>query len=434
VRSLYDVIVVGAGPAGIAAAVAAAESGAATLLVEAMGECGGSGGPGGVNHWLGGRTKDCRSFVAGGIFRRFVMAAVAEGIAKLPEHHGTEFSPHGWTRGHLTAGVPFDGIRMAEFLERQCLAAGVELLYFTHFVSCRTDGDRIVSLTFYNKSGLFELQARQVIDATGDADVAHAAGCECMLGRDGDHAMAPASLEFHVSHVDADALSAYIRKHSANRFLKEIGELTERGIWKFKYDRLITVQMLEEDVFMVNTNRLTGIDGTDGESVTRGMIEGRRECLELFRIMKEHIPGFAHARLIRFGSALGIRETRRIMGEAMLRVGDLMTDAEIPETIGFVCYNWDLPDPHRPSYQPLHENKTAIRDRIPLPFGIMKPAAIANLLCPGRCVCAERDVLGAVRVMASCMVMGEAAGVSAATGLRGSELQERLSARGCIVF
>ena len=409
----YDVVICGGGPAGTAAAIAAAENGEKTLLVEENSELGGTGTSGGVSHWLGGRSRDCTKFVIGGIFQRLVEQAVSEGIALLPQPEKSGHSPFGWLNGHLTAGIPFDRFLMAEFLERHVLAAGAEILYRTRLIDCTLDKDRdrIEAVELHNKSGKFAVRAKRFIDATGDADLAALAGVPFVVGEDVEHGCAPASLEFHVDHVDADVLKRYIDEHDSPRFLSEIRELTERGVWKFPFDRLITVQMTEKDHFMVNTPRLVGVDALDGRSITDGLIRGRKMVLELFRILKAHFPGFANARLCDVAPMLGIRESRRIEGRYTLTVDDVVSGKTFPDTIGYCCYSWDLPDPKRPSYQPISSKDLKIRnDRIPIPYRIMLPKKILNLHVPGRAVSVERPVLGPIRVMASCMLMGEAAG------------------------
>ena len=413
-QNTCDVLICGGGPAGVAAAIAAAENGERTLLIEENSELGGTGTSGGVSHWLGGRSMDCREFVIGGIFRRLVEQAVREGIALLPQPEKVGRSPFGWDGGrHLTAGIPFDRFRMAELLERSVLAAGAEILYKTRLIDCTLNrtGDRISAVELHNKSGKFAVRAKRFIDATGDADLAALAGVPFVVGTGEEHGCAPASLEFHVDHVDADKLKRYIDEHDAPRFLAEIRELTRRGIWKFPFDRLITVQMTEKDHFMVNTPRLVGVDALDGRSVTDGLVRGRRMIIELFKILKAHFPGFAEARLCDVAPMLGIRESRRIEGRCTLTVDDVVSGKKFPDTIGFCCYGWDLPDPKRPSYQPISSEKLKIHDdRIPIPYRIMLPKKIMNLHVPGRAVSVERPVLGPIRVMASCMLMGEAAG------------------------
>ncbi len=412
---MYDVIICGGGPAGVAAAIAAAENGERTLLVEANSELGGTGTAGGVSHWLGGRSADCREFVVKGIFQRLVTQAVQEGIAIAPQPSKDGFSPFGWDgNSYLTAGIPFNRFRMAELLDRSVLNAGAEILFCTRVIDCEVKGDRIISVTLHNKSGVFTGRAKRFIDATGDADLAALAGVPFVVGEDEEeHGCAPASLEFHVSRVDSAALKRYIDEHHSPRFLKEIQDLKQRGIWKFPFDRLITVQMPQPDCFLVNTPRLVGVNALDGKSVTDGLIEGRRMILELFDLLKRFFPGFANAEIAGVASMLGIRESRRIQGRITLTAEDIIQGRNFPDTIGFCCYGWDLPDPKHPSYQPMAEKNIPIHnDRIPIPFRIMEPRNITNLLVPGRAVSVERAVLGPIRVMASCMLMGEAAGLN----------------------
>ncbi len=317
-------------------------------------------------------------------------------------------------------------------MDRQCLEAGVRLLFLTRVVGCKVDGGRIESITIHNKGGFSELFAEQFIDATGDADLAAMAGVPVRVGRDDDHGMAPATLEFHLENVDEKAYSDYIHEHDSNRMLKEIEELRAKGVWNFPYERFICVRMPQEGVFMINTSRLTGVNGLDGWSVSDSMVRGRREVFELIEILRKHFPGFANARLRYIATMPGIRETRRIEGEMTLTVEDLLYEHDFEDTIGFSCYGWDLPDPKRPSLQPMEKKR--IRELIPIPFRIMRPKNISNLSCPGRSVSVERDVLGPIRVMAPCMAMGEAAGVFAAKPLMTyAALRDRLRARGCVV-
>jgi hypothetical protein len=249
-----------------------------------------------------------------------------------------------------------------------------------------------------------------VIDATGDADIAARTGCPFVKGRDEDGLMTPASLTFHVDNVDQDALAEYIQTHQAPRFRQEIARLRAAGQWDFPYDIFISVQLHQQGTMMINTTRLVGVDGTDGQSISAGMLCGRAEVQRLMELMRRHFPGFAAARLKSVAPALGIRETRRIRGAYTLAVRDLASDKAPADTIGFSAYGWDLPDPKRPSDNPGHGRK---RDVVPIPYRVLLPQGIDNLICPGRAISVERPVLGPLRVMAPCMAMGEAAGQAA---------------------
>jgi len=404
-----SVAVCGGGPAGCSAAIAAARQGLDVLLIEGQGQLGGMGTSGLVSHWLGGRQND-GTWVVGGIFREMSLEAADQGIALVPEAEpGQRYTPHGWYLG-LIHGVPFDPFAMASYLDRKLAAEQVDVLLHTQVVDVVRAVDRITHVVIHNKSGLQAVSVQAVIDATGDADVAARSGCACDKGRDADGAMTPATLEVHVDNVDQDALSDYIRTNDTPRFRELIADLRQRGEWPLPVDILISVQLTEPGTMMLNTTRLCGYDGTDGASVTRGMIEGRAEIDALLTCLRSHFPGFANARIKAVAPLLGVRETRRIHAEYRLRVDDLMRGHEFPDVIGLSSYGWDLPDPKRPSHQPMHgKPKPALT---PIPYRIMVPFGVGNLICPGRAVSVERDVMGPLRVMAPCMAMGEAAGIA----------------------
>jgi hypothetical protein len=223
--------------------------------------------------------------------------------------------------------------------------------------------------------------------------------------------MTPATLQFHVSGVDQAALSEYIHRHKAPRFRQLIRRLREAGEWTFPYEIFISVQLDEPGTMMINTSRLCDVDGTDGASKTAGMVRGRAETQQLLALMRKHFPGFADARIKAVAPLLGVRETRRIEGRFVLGVADLNAGKQFEDTIGLSSYGWDLPDPKRPSHNPGHGKKRPVT---PIPYRVMVPQPVENLLCPGRAISVQREVLGPLRVMAPCMAMGEAAGEAAA--------------------
>ena len=137
-------------------------------------------------------------------------------------------------------------------------------------------------------------------------------------------------------------------------------------------------------------------------------------------ILKKYFPGFINAKIKTIAPQLGVRETRRIIGEYKMTVEDLSHDRAFNDCIGFSMYGWDLPDPDKPAIQPFaNDEVTGYKYKVkkglstPIPYRIMVPRPVKNLICPGRAVSVERQVLGPVRVMAPCMAMGEAAGMAA---------------------
>jgi FAD-dependent oxidoreductase family protein len=445
----YDVVVCGGGPSGCAAALAARREGLTVLLIEGQGQLGGMATSGLVSHWLGGRSQK-GEWVVGGLFRSFAEQATARGYALLPKlDPARKYHPFGWFNWFIH-GVPLDPYGIARFLDEKIKSAGVDLLLLTQAVDVLVVRDRITHVVLFNKSGLAAVPARAVIDATGDADIAARSGCEYLQGRSEDGLTTPVTLEFHVSHVDQKRLTNYIEQQRDPKLRSRIKELRRQGIWTFPYDIFICTQLTQPDTFYINTMQLVGIDGTNGQSVTEGMIRGREEIEKLMVILREHVPGFEHSQLKAVAPLLGVRETRRIVADSMMTVNDLSEGKEFPDTIGFSMYGWDLTDPKKPNVQPFARDDARQGYRYtvkkglttPLPYRIMVPRPIHNLICPGRAVCVERQVLGPVRVMAPCMAMGEASGIAARQVIRADvsfgqvdvrQLRQRLRQVGAIV-
>ncbi|MDP7162938.1 MAG: FAD-dependent oxidoreductase [Phycisphaerae bacterium] len=438
----FDVVVCGGGPAGVPAAMAGRRQGLSVLLVEGLGQLGGMGTAGMVSLWLGGRTGDCNRWVVGGIFRQMATEAAQRGFALLPQAQANrKYHPFGW-KDHLLHGIPFDPFAMAAYLDEKVTEAGVEVLLMTQAFDAAVEGRRITHVILCNKNGLSAVKAKAFIDATGDADIAARSGCDVIAGREEDGLMMPATLMFIVDRVDQDALSAYIHQHEAVRFADEISRLRSAGKWPFPYDIFISIQLTEKGTMLINTSRLCGVDGTDAASVTEGLIRGRAEVRQLLVIMREHFPGFANARLKAVAPALGIRETRRICSHFTMTVDDVLNGRQFPDTIGFSSYEWDVPDAKRPSYQAMHKQDVPKPTVTPIPYRIMIPRPIENLICPGRPVSVEHQVLGPLRVMGPCFAMGEAAGQAARQVVRHGvafgevnvqELRDELKANGAIV-
>ncbi len=443
----YDVIVCGGGPSGCAAALAARREGLKVLLVENMGQLGGMAVSGHVSHWLGGRTQE-GEWVVGGLFKTLVEEAAEKGYAVIPFlEPGKDYHPYGWFNWFIH-GIPLDPFSIDLFLDQKMDEAGIDVLLHTQFIDTLIEDNKITQVVLFNHSGLFAVPIKAVIDATGNADVAYRSGCETIKGRTEDGLMAPTSLIFHAYNVNTEELMSAIESNRDPKFRDLISRLREEGIWSYPYDIFICTQLPEKNEFYINTSRLVGIDGTDGKSLSEGMRQGRKETHELMRIFQQYFPGFKDARIKSIASQLGVRETRRIVGDYMLTVDDLRKNKSFHDNIGFSMYGWDLPDPNKPSIQPFAEDeKSGFKPKVekglstPLPYRIMIPKTIDNLICPGRAVSVEGQVLGPVRVMAPCMAMGEAAGMACGQVVEGKsfatidllKLRKELKAAGAII-
>ncbi|MBK5195213.1 MAG: FAD-dependent oxidoreductase, partial [Proteiniphilum sp.] len=398
--------------------------------------------------WLGGRTQE-GEWVVGGLFKSLSEEAVKKGYALLPAlKRGQKYHPFGWFNWFIH-GIPLNPFAIDLFLDEKMEQASIDVLLHTQFLDVTVEDNNITHVIFHNRGGIQAIKTNAVIDATGNAEVAVKSNCQTIKGRKEDGKMTPASLIFHVYNVDQEALTNYIEKEKDPKLRRLVNKLRKTGEWDFLYDIFIATRLVEKGEFYINTNRLTGVDGTDGYSISEGMRRGRKEIHKLMQVFKKYIPGFENARIKTIAPQMGVRETRRIIGDFMLTVDDLAQDKEFNDCIGFSMYGWDLPDPDKPSIQPFADDEiTGYKHKIkkglstPLPFRIMIPRPVRNLICPGRAVSVEGQVLGPVRVMAPCMAMGEAAGMATEQVIKKNisfseidieELREKLKKAGAIV-
>lgn len=426
IKENFDLVVCGGGFAGFAAAYSAAREGLRVILVERNGSLGGVGTNGLVNHILGeryiedGEVKTC----VGGLFSQIEKELLKMGGAIDIKDVDLELPPHGWF-AVLGIGLIFDKEKMKLLLEEMLLRVGVKILYMTDIVDVIKDKGEIKGVLVHNKSGLYGIEGKYFVDATGDADICTMAGIETRKG-DEEGGMSAASLEMHLENVDWEELTEYMRSTGDVRFRALIRELKEKGIWKFPYEIFISVMLTQKDTFMINTIRQVGIDGTSAESLSRGIIDGRKENFELFEIAKNYFPGFKNAKVREIAPVIGIRETNRILGEYTLTVEDLVTGKDFPDSIALSGYGWDMPNPKKPSVQPFH----AVGRKSPItqiPYGSLLPQGMNNLITVGRCISVEREVLGPVRVMGPCIAMGEAAGIATALALKESTAYNKVN-------
>ncbi|MBQ1316337.1 MAG: FAD-dependent oxidoreductase [Lachnospiraceae bacterium] len=425
----YDFVVCGGGMSGFAAAVSAAKKGLSVAIIECTGTLGGTAASAGIDHLLGGRklneeTKE-HVRVVGGLFDELTDHLIGRGEAIEPNSIDLTFNPFGWYP-RMASGIVVDETALKIALDEFCEKYGVRVYFFTVLAEAELSGNAVTSVIVCSKDGFVRIRARVFADCTGDADLCKMAGCPVFKGRDSDGLMTPCSLEMHVENVDAKELVSYQNAHQSPKLVEIIDRLREEGIWTLSSRIFVTVRMMKEDVFMVNTSRLVMVDGTDEESVSRAIAEGRKQNLELFRIMKAHFPGFQNARIRRIYDYLGVRETRRIDGRYFITIGDALSGKQYDDCVAATTYNFDLPDPVISGYDPMMgdtRNPNAVRRHIVIqvPYRALLPKGIDNLIAAGRCVGADRDVMGALRVIGPCMMMGQAAGTAAALAVRNAQ-------------
>jgi hypothetical protein len=412
-----DVLVCGGGPAGIAAAVAAVRQGASTLVIEKQGCLGGVATNCLVGVWLGSFSRDGQFPVIGGVFSDIVDRLVAEKAAIPASEDLVGGTRHvGYASWHGRT-VPFEFEPCKRILEEFTLDAGVKLRYFTTVVCPQIQDRRIRGAFVHSKNGMEFIRTKTVVDATGDADIAFLSGCPTERGREEDSLTSPTGIIFVMEGVDSEAFENYCRETGDVRFKKVIGELQTKGQWPFPFGGLVCCEMPRRGRFFINALQQMNINGTKAEDLTRGIIEGRQQVRTLAEIMKKHIPGFAHSEVTHTSPVLGVRDTRRIIGEYRISVEDVIEGRHYPDTIGLSGYQFDMADPKNPTHQRMEKTKLSPL-YTEIPYRSLLPKGMDNLIVAGRCVSSAWEALGVLRIMPACFVMGQAAGTAAAQVVR----------------
>jgi hypothetical protein len=424
-----EVIVVGGGPAGIAAAIAAARSGARTLLVEQYGFLGGMATAGLVGPFMTSYDIHGEKPIIEGIFRELVDRMVALGAAIDPavvEGFSAYGGYHAYGHEHVT---PFDPEALKYVAQEMVLEAGAQLKFHRFFLDAVVDegtvtgrnpnriSPRISALIVAGKSGLEAFRSQQVIDTTGDADVAARAGVPYESGRAGDGLLQPVSLFFRVANVDDTAVHSYMEEHPEDESFKAIvAEAKAKGEFSHTKNWFTMFRTTRPGVWWANVSRVHQVDATDSESLTRGEIAGRRQVLYLVDFMRARLPGFENCALVDTGAQIGVRETRRIVGEYVLTAEDVLAARRFDDAIARVSFPIDIHDPdggggrfEGPRDGPYYT----------IPYRCLVPVctSVDNLLVAGRPISATHEAHGSLRVMPPCFATGQAAGTAAALAL-----------------
>lgn len=395
----YNVMVVGGGMTGVAAALSAARLGAKVLIVEQTNCLGGVATSGWHNHLSQYNAWDDDTRVVGGLAYEVGERLVREG--------------YGTTDGSC---VDFDVEGLKLLLDRMMAEAGVEVLYYTFFCDALVEDGQIVGGVIQNKSGRQAVIAYQVIDTTGDADVAAYAGVPFTMGRQEDGLCQPTTLMFMLEGVDWPRVDAW----RTNYQMTEVWEQAQaEGIMEPFQNQIMGWWHTDVRPTQVGVNmtHMTHVDATDAGDLTRATIEGRRQAHHLTEVFRQVVPGMEDCYLIATAPLLGLRESRRIEGEVTLTAHDMLAGREWEDAVGYGNFYIDIHNPEGPGMsEQTYRPEPGFRYQIP--YRIMVPKAVDNLLVAGRCVSVTHEALGSIRVMLTCMVMGEAAGAAAMLSLR----------------
>lgn len=415
-----DVLIVGGGPAGIAAAVAAVRTGAVTMLVENNGYLGGMATAGLVGPFMTSYSPDASIQITKGIFEEFVNRLVNKGGAIHPSQcqPGTSYSSYIF-KGHAHVG-PFDSEIFKLEAETMCIEAGVELLYHAMFVKTvmNEDNSRITGAIFATKAGLMMITAKIFIDCTGDGDVAASSHVEMKQGRELDGLTQPCTLFFQVFNIDKQKLEEHRKNHpepDGKQFSTEVELARNNGDFPINREKLGMYESCTNGFWRVNTTRITNVDATDPFEVTKAEVEGRKQVQIVMNFLHKYIPGAEQARLADSAPQLGVRESRRIVGEYILEADDLINSRIFEDSIGLAGFAIDIhqPDGKSGRFELIKSGKA-----YSIPYRSLLPKSVNNLLVAGRCISATHEALGAVRVMPPCFVTGEAAGTAAAIAVK----------------
>lgn len=400
----YDVIVAGGGASGLIAAVSASRAGARTLLVEHAGCLGGTGTYAMVAQWIGFFNRERQ--VVGGIaeelatrvvalggsdgFRRYLMAEAS--ASPIPMVHFA-FNPE-------TVKIACDGL---------ALDAGVMLRLHSRAVAPVIVDGRVAGIVVEDASGRRAMKARVVIDATGDACIAHGVGArmadpEVSSGKDRQ----PFTLMFRLSNVDVARFRGIPRERKRELALQGLAE--KRIFW----ESLSFCSTPGNTDAICLMSRVSGFDATDARDLTSAEIEGRRQVSSILGFLREHVAGFENAVLAAIAGHIGVRETRRVAGRYTLTQEDILACRRFPDSIALGAGPLDI-----------HEaGGTGISLYVPeepfeIPLRCLVPAEAQGLIVTGRAISATRAANGGARHMATAMALGEAAGVLAALQSRG---------------
>jgi hypothetical protein len=388
-----DVLVAGGGAAGVNAAIAAARLGARTLLVEKEGFLGGIS-TGVIDTMYGFYTPGKKP-------RRIVDGLPYEIVSQLEHQNACFVRPNTYGAGN---GITYNQEILKWIYDRMILAAGAKVLLHSEISEIVCAENRITDVIIQGKFGTRHLSPTIIIDATGDADVAYMAGVPCeVVGKDVQGQSL--TMTFKVANTDPNVL-----KHLSHTKLVELmKQANASGKYHLAREEGSFHLTPVAGTVLTNMTRVSNVNPTDVEELTRAEMEGRSQTIEFFKFLKECVPGFEKGELVWISPFVGVRESRRIIGQYVLSEEDVVEGRKHEDDIG-EC-GAPIEDHHAASdtnWRFLEEGTT-----YGIPLRCLLPETIQNLLVAGRCFSASHRAHASARSIAQIMLMGAAAGYAA---------------------
>ena len=391
----YDIIVAGAGPAGVAAAVTAGRLGAKVLLIEQGHAVGGIATIGLMSHWTG-STR----------------GPLYDEILALESVPG----PGEDCTSRQTINPEKLKLVLLEMLEK----TKVDVRLYTFVSAPLMDGNRVTGIVTESKNGRQAWRAKVVIDATGDGDVAARAGAPFQLGRPEDNGMQPVTIMFKVAGVDP-ATAVYPWSFETN-FEGPEGPIQDLGRKYLKHPagHVLLYPSTFPEVVTVNMTNLTGIDGTKAEDLTKAELFCRRQINEIVDFLRAHVPGYAHCYMISTASLMGVRETRHFVGDYTITEEDIVEARVFDDWIATRCnFNFDI---HNVEGAGLDKNgaqdKFRSKGGYTIPYRALIPKGLEGLLLAGRSISGTHKAHSNFRVMPICVNIGQGAATAAVEAIR----------------
>jgi hypothetical protein len=388
----YDVLVVGAGSAGTTAAVAAARTGARTLLVDRFG-------------FLGGTSTAVLdtfyAFYTPGARPQKVVAGIPDEVVSRLTERGMAFErPNTYGAG---TGITYDPETLKRVWDELTAEADVRTLLHAFAFAVAVGDRRVVGVDVAPKSGVRRLEAAVVIDASGDADVCALAGAPFEPPGVGVQSL---SSVFRMANFDVGRAEA-VPKQELWKRMREARDSGRDALTRIEGSVHRTPH---PGMMMALMTRVRNVDATDADQLAAAEREGRRQAHEYFRFLRENVPGYEHAVLVSTSPAIGVRESRRILGEHVLTSDEILAATRFPDQVarcGAPIEEHHAGDDTRWVY--LAEGAT-----YGIPYRSLQPRGLENVLVAGRCFSATHDAHASARSMGTCMAMGQAAGTAAA--------------------